>query len=124
MSFLHNHLEKGACIQIHSFVLPPVVGPACYHRFPIFFRMATHISLIPRSTVIWIGSLEFMSTGFGYNMILLSVRGPEGLASCPHDQRPHGSLTTTLPRPRGGVISIVTAPPLLHDRHPAQDKQQ
>ena len=88
MSFLHHHPEKGARTQIHSLVSPPGVktptvgtpgrGPACYHRFPISFRMATHVSPIPRSTVIWFGSLEFMSTGFGYNMILLSIKGPGG----------------------------------------------
>ena len=81
MSFLHHHLGEGTRTQIHSLVLPPGVktpivgvpgrGPACYYRFPISFRMATHISLISRSTVIWFGSLEFMSTGFGYDMILL-----------------------------------------------------
>ena len=42
----------------------------------LFFRMATHVSPIPRSTVIWFESLEFMFTGFSYDMILLSVRGP------------------------------------------------
>ena len=40
--------------------------------------MATLVSPISRSTVIWFGSLEFMSTGFGYDMILLSVKGPGG----------------------------------------------
>jgi len=48
------------------------------HRLPISFQMATLISPIPSSTVIWFGSLEFMSTGFGYDMILLSVKGPRG----------------------------------------------
>jgi len=38
--------------------------------------MATLVSPIPRSTVIWFGSLDFMSTGTGYDMILLSVKGP------------------------------------------------
>ena len=38
--------------------------------------MATLVSPIPRSMVIWFRSLEFMSTGFGYDMILLSVKGP------------------------------------------------
>ena len=54
----------------------PGRGPACYYRFPISFWMATYVSPIPRSTVIWFGSLEFMSTGFGYDMILLSIKGP------------------------------------------------
>ena len=45
--------------------------------------MATHISLIPRSTVIWFRSLQFMSTSFGYDMILLSVRGPGGARIMP-----------------------------------------
>jgi hypothetical protein len=44
--------------------------------------------------------------------------------SRPRDQRSHGGLTTMLPRPRGGVISIATAPLLLHDRHLVQDKQR
>ena len=88
MSLLHNHLEKGARIQIHLLVLPPEVktptvgmpgrGPACYYRFPISFRMATHVSPTPCSTVIWFGNLEFMYTGFGYDMILHSIKGPGG----------------------------------------------
>ena len=45
--------------------------------------MATLVSLIPRSTVIWFGSLEFMSTGIGYDMILLSVKGPGGARITP-----------------------------------------
>jgi hypothetical protein len=45
--------------------------------------MATLVSPIPRSMVIWFGSLEFMSTGFGYDMILLSVKGPEGARIAP-----------------------------------------
>ena len=55
--------------------------------------MATHISPIPRSTVIWFGSLEFMSTGFSYDMILLSVRGLRGACIVPTQskapRRPH-----------------------------------
>jgi len=55
--------------------------------------MATLVSLIPRSTVIWFGSLEFMSTGFGYDMILLSVKGPGGAHAVPTrlraPRRPH-----------------------------------
>ena len=45
--------------------------------------MATLVSLIPCSTVIWFGSLEFMSTGFGYDMVLLSVKGPVGARIAP-----------------------------------------
>ena len=45
--------------------------------------MATFGSPIPRSTVIWFGSLEFMSSGFGYDMILLSVKGLEGARIAP-----------------------------------------
>jgi len=55
--------------------------------------MATHVSSIPRSTVIWFGSLEFMSTGFGYDMILLSVKGLGGARIMPTrskaPRRPH-----------------------------------
>jgi len=54
-----------------------------FHRLPISFQMATLVSPIPRSTVIWFGSLEFMSTGFGYDMILLSVKGPGGARVAP-----------------------------------------
>ena len=54
-----------------------------FHRFSISFQMATLASPIPRSTVIWFGSLEFMSTGFGYDMILLSVKGPGGARIAP-----------------------------------------
>jgi len=45
--------------------------------------MATLYSPIPRSTVIWFGSLEFMSTGSGYDMILLSIKGPGGARVAP-----------------------------------------
>jgi len=45
--------------------------------------MATLASPIPRSTVIWFGSLEFMSTGSGYDMILLSIKGPGGARVAP-----------------------------------------
>jgi len=93
VSFLCHHLEKEARTQIHSLVSPlrvktpiagvPSRGPACYYRFPISFRMATHVSPIPCSTVIWFGSLEFMSIGFGYDMILLSIKGPRGARVMP-----------------------------------------
>jgi len=33
--------------------------------------------------VIWFGSLEFMSTGSGYDMILLSIKGPGGARVVP-----------------------------------------
>jgi len=49
--------------------------------------MATLTSPIPRSTVIWFGSLEFMSTGSGYDMILLSIKGPGGARVAPARQR-------------------------------------
>jgi len=45
--------------------------------------MAAHVSPIPRSTVIWFGILEFMSIGFGYDMILLSIKGPGGARVMP-----------------------------------------
>ena len=54
-----------------------------FHRFPTPFQMATLTSPILRSTVIWFGSLEFMSTGFGYDMILLSIKGPGGAHVAP-----------------------------------------
>jgi len=54
-----------------------------FHRFPTPFQMATPASPIPRSTVIWFDSLEFMSTGSGYNMIFLSVKGLGGARVAP-----------------------------------------
>ena len=64
-----------------------------FRRFPISFQMATLTLLIPRSTVIWFGSLEFMSTGSGYDMILLSIKGPGGACIAPTRlrarRRPH-----------------------------------
>jgi len=58
-----------------------------FHRFPILFQMATLSSPIPRSTVIWFGSLEFMSTGSGYDMILLSIKGLGGAHVAPARSR-------------------------------------
>jgi hypothetical protein len=70
--------------------------------FSHLFHMATHVSPIPRSTVIWFGSLEFMSTGFGYDMILLSVRVPRGARIMPTRSKaprwPHHH--TSLPKRR------------------------
>jgi len=54
-----------------------------FHQFPIPFQMATLVSLNLRSTVIWFGSLEFMSTSFGYVMILLLVKGSGGARVAP-----------------------------------------
>ena len=54
-----------------------------FHRLPISFKMATLVLPIPRSTMIWFGSLEFMSTGFGYDMILLLVKGLGGAHNAP-----------------------------------------
>ena len=75
-----------------------------FHRFPIPFQMATLVSLIPRFTVIWFGSLEFMSTDFGYDMILLSVKGPGGARIAPArlraPRRPHHH--TSPPKKRRG----------------------
>jgi hypothetical protein len=46
----------------------------------VFFTL---VLSIPRSMVIWFGSLEFMSTGFGYDMILLSIKRPGGVRITP-----------------------------------------
>jgi len=54
-----------------------------FHRFPISFQMATLTLPIPCSTVIWFGSLEIMSTGSGYDMILLLIKGPGGARVAP-----------------------------------------
>jgi len=87
-----------------------------FHRFPILFQMATLSSPIPRSTVIWFGSLEFKSTGSGYDMILLSIKGPGGarvaLTRMRAPRRPHHHA----PRPRRGVDSTIIARLPRHDR--------
>ena len=93
MSILHHHPERRTHTQIHSLVLPPglkrrqLAPQVGVLRVSLtishLFCMATTVSLIPHSTVIWFGSLEFMSTGFGYGMILLSVRGSEGARIVP-----------------------------------------
>jgi len=89
VSPLHHHLEKGARTQIQSLVLLPgskhrqlasqVGALRVFQPLPISFEMATLVSPIPRSMLIWFGSLEFMSTGSSYDMILLSIKGPGGV---------------------------------------------
>jgi hypothetical protein len=54
-----------------------------FHQFPIPFQMAALASPVSRSTMIWFGSLEFMSTGSGYDMILLSIKGLGGARIAP-----------------------------------------
>ena len=102
-----------------------------FHRFPISFQMATLVSPIPRSTVIWFGSLEFMSTGIGYDMILLSIKGPGGVrvmptrSKVPRRPRHHtsppkkrrgqyhhrpSSASRSSPRTRRAVVQEPTAP--------------
>jgi hypothetical protein len=44
--------------------------------FPPFFRMANPEHPFPLATMIWFGSLEFMSLGYGYDMVLLPPRHP------------------------------------------------
>jgi hypothetical protein len=39
--------------------------------FLLFLRMADPEHPLPLATVIWFGSLEFMSLGYGYDMVLL-----------------------------------------------------
>ena len=59
-----------------------------------------------------------MSTGFGYDMILLSTRAQVDLALCPHAQEgPHADLITM--RLHLGVTNIVviTVPRPPHDCH-------
>ena len=111
---LHHHLERGAHTSFTRWCDPPggkhqqlarQVGVLrVLHRFPIFFQMATLVSLIPHSTVIWFRSLEFMSTGFGYDMILLLVKGPGGARIAPArlraPRRPHHH--TSPPKKRRG----------------------
>jgi hypothetical protein len=44
--------------------------------FPPFLWMADPERPLPLATVIWFGSLEFMSLGYGYDMVLLPPRHP------------------------------------------------
>ena len=70
-------------------------GPACFtDNFPPCYQMATSVFPLLRSTVIWFGILEFMSTGFSYDMIPLSTRGPGRACIVPShsgraSRRPH-----------------------------------
>jgi len=93
--------------------------------------MATLVSPIPRSTVIWFGTVEFMSTGFGYDMILLSVKGPRGARTAPvrlkaprrprhhasppkkrrgQDRHHHSTASRSSARARRAVVQQSTAP--------------
>ena len=76
--------------------------------------MATLSSPIPRSTVIWFGSLEFMSTGSGYDMILLSIIGLGGARVAPAQmrapRRPHHHASPPKKR-RGQHHHRPSAPP-------------
>ena len=73
--------------------------------------MATSVSPILRSTVIWFGSLEFMSTDLAMTSSYSQLQDRDGLASCPHNRRPRDGLTTMPPCLRGGAISTVTTAP-------------
>jgi hypothetical protein len=44
--------------------------------FPPFFRVTGPERPLPLATVIWFGSLEFMSLGYSYDMVLLPPRHP------------------------------------------------
>ena len=102
-----------------------------FHRLPIFFQMATLVSPISGSTVIWFESLEFMSTSFGFDMILLSVKGPGGARVAParlkasrqprHNASPpkkrhgqhhhrHSAASRSPARARRAVVQESTAP--------------
>ena len=58
-----------------------------------------------------------MSTGSGYDMILLLIKGPGGSRVAPTRMRPQDVLTTTPPRPRRGVDNTTIA------RLPRRDRQ-
>jgi len=49
--------------------------------------------------VIWFGSLEFMSTGFGYDMILHSIKGPGGVRIMPPRLPAQEEVWTASPPP-------------------------
>ena len=49
---------------------------ACHLRHPDKFRMADPVRPLRLDTIIWFGSLEFMSLGHEYDMVLLSPRVP------------------------------------------------
>jgi hypothetical protein len=89
--------------------------------------MATLVSLIPRSIVIWFGSLKFMSTGFSYDMILLSIKGPGGArivparSKAPRWPRHHASPPKKKRwQHRHHPIAVARAPP--HARQAAEQE--
>jgi hypothetical protein len=58
--------------------------------FPPFFWMADPERPLPLATVIWFGSLEFMSLGHDYDMVLLL---PRHLTDKDHElSQPGGAL--------------------------------
>jgi hypothetical protein len=52
---------------------------------------------LPLGTVVWFGSLEFMSLGYDYDMVLLPPRAPSDSDSSPRCQRRgrHRAITVT-----------------------------
>ena len=54
----------------------PGRGSVCQLHLPNKFRMADPVGPLCLGTVIWFGSLEFMSLGCEYDMVLLTPRAP------------------------------------------------
>ena len=55
----------------------PGRGPTvCQLSHPNRFRMADPVRPLRLGTIIWFGSLEFISLGHEYDMVLLSPRAP------------------------------------------------
>ena len=80
----------------------PIVGvlgrgtTACQLSHPNRFRMADPVRPLRLGTMIWFGSLEFMSLGHEYNMVLLSPRAPPTDDDITHQQPRHDASGTTL----------------------------
>jgi hypothetical protein len=69
---------------------------------------------LPLATVIWFGSLEFMSLGHGYNMVLLPPRHPtNGITSSPSPGERCAGITTLKHEPSDddepGATAVITS---------------
>ena len=64
----------------------PDRGSACQFCHPNKFRMADPVRPLRLGTVIWFGSLEFMSLGHEYDMVLLTPRAPPTDGDVTHRQ--------------------------------------
>ena len=69
-------MVEGPPVPKHRQLARQVGAPACQLRHPSKFRMADYIRPLRLGTIVWLGSLEFMSLGHEYDMVLLTPRTP------------------------------------------------